>query len=58
MKNILGKLHKDQGGSIFVEMALLIIGVVFVVASQMNLLGSALGEKIGDIKTQVEQVGE
>ncbi|MHB8157419.1 MAG: hypothetical protein ACYDEQ_08520 [Desulfocucumaceae bacterium] len=58
MKNILKKLHKDQGGSIFVEMALLIIGVVFVVASQMNLLGSALGEKIGDIKAQVEQVGD
>lgn len=57
MKGLLASLHRDQGGSVFVEMALLIIGVVFVVASHMNELGAALGDKIGDIKTEVEQVG-
>ncbi|MCL5058569.1 MAG: hypothetical protein M1130_11405 [Actinobacteria bacterium] len=57
MKGLLASLHRDQGGSVFVEMALLIIGVVFVVASHMNQLGSSLGSKIDDIKTEVEQVG-
>jgi len=57
LKVFLARLHRGQGGSVFVEMALLIIGVVFVVASHMNELGAALGSKIGDIKTEVEQVG-
>jgi len=57
LKVFLARLHRGQEGSVFVEMALLIIGVVFVVASHMNELGAALGDKIGDIKTEVEQVG-
>ena len=51
------KLHKDQDGSVFVETALLIIGVALAVAPFMMSLGTSLGQKVGDIQTQVEQVG-
>ena len=52
------KLHENEGGSVFVETALLIIGVALAVAPFMMSLGTSLGEKVGDIQTQVEQVGE
>lgn len=57
MPEALKKLNSDQQGSVFVETALLIIGLVFVVASHLSSLGSAIGGKVDDIKTQVEQVG-
>lgn len=57
MKKMILRLHRDENGSVFVEMALLIIGVVLVVATHMNGLGSSLGDKIDEIKTEVEQVG-
>ena len=57
MLNVLRRLHNDQGGSVFIEVALLIIGVSLAVAPFMTGLGSALGVKIGEIKAQVEQVG-
>jgi Flp pilus assembly pilin Flp len=57
LKGLFTNLHRDQKGSVFVEMALLIIGVAFVVASHFNELGSSMGGKIDEIKSQVEQVG-
>lgn len=57
MLKIIERLHADQGGSAFVETALLIIGVALAVAPFMFGLGQALGDKINDIKDQVEQVG-
>jgi Flp pilus assembly pilin Flp len=55
--NTLKHLLFDESGSIFIEVALLIIGVALAVAPFMNGLGSALGCKIDEIKAQVEQVG-
>ncbi|MCL6478987.1 MAG: hypothetical protein K6T65_11315 [Peptococcaceae bacterium] len=57
MKGFFTSLHRDRKGSVFVEMALLIIGVAFVVAAHFSELGSAMGGKIDEIKSQVEQVG-
>jgi len=57
MLRISKNLHNDQGGSVFVETALLIIGIAFAVAPFMMALGTALGDKVEDIKDQVEQVG-
>lgn len=57
MLKLFKKLHHDQGGSAFVETALLIIGIAFAVAPFMMALGTALGGKVEDIKDQVEQVG-
>ena len=57
MLKFIRKLHSDQGGSVYIEMALLIIGVAMAVAPFMMSLGSTLGDKIQDIKTEVEQVG-
>lgn len=51
------KLHVDQGGSVFVETALLIIGVALAVAPFMMALGASIGDKVTEIKDQVEQVG-
>jgi len=57
MLKLLKNLHCDQGGSVFVETALLIIGVALAVAPFMMALGASLGNKVEDIKDQVEQVG-
>jgi len=57
MLKLLKKLHCDQKGSVFVETALLIIGVALAVAPFMMALGTSLGNKVEDIKDQVEQVG-
>jgi len=57
MPNVLRKMHNDQGGSVFVETALIIIGVALAVAPFMMALGTTLGGKVEDIKGQVEQVG-
>ncbi|MCL5057140.1 MAG: hypothetical protein M1130_03915 [Actinobacteria bacterium] len=55
--NFIRKLHSNQGGSVYIEMALLIIGVAMAVAPFIMSLGSTLGGKVQDIKTEVEQVG-
>lgn len=57
MLELVKRLDSDQGGSAFVETALIIIGVALAVAPFMMQLGSALGAKISEIKGQVEQVG-
>lgn len=57
MLNFLLRIHSNQKGSVFIETALLIIGVAMAVAPFMFDLGQALGDKIDDIKDQVEQVG-
>jgi len=57
MLKVFKKLHAAESGSVFVETALLIIGVVFAVAPFMMALGSSLGDKVEDIKDQVDQVG-
>ena len=57
MRKFIRKLHYDQGGSVYIEMALLIIGVAMAVAPYMLSLGSTLGDKVQDIKIEVEQVG-
>ncbi|MFZ5651626.1 MAG: hypothetical protein ACOY4I_12320 [Bacillota bacterium] len=57
MRRFIRKLHSNQGGSVYIEMALLIIGVAMAVAPYMLSLGSTLGGKVQDIKTEVEQVG-
>ncbi|MFZ5632142.1 MAG: hypothetical protein ACOY40_04780 [Bacillota bacterium] len=57
MRQMFDKLHQDQGGSVFVETALLIIGIAFAVAPFMFALGAELGGKIEDIKGEIEQVG-
>lgn len=57
MMNFIHKLHSNQGGSVYIEMALLIIGVAMAVAPFIMSLGSTLGGKVQDIKTEVEQVG-
>ncbi|MCL6612754.1 MAG: hypothetical protein K6T66_14555 [Peptococcaceae bacterium] len=57
MLGMIKRLHSDQGGSAFVETALIIIGVALAAAPYMMQLGSALGAKISEIKGQVEQVG-
>lgn len=51
------KLHSNQNGSVFIETALLIIGVALAVAPFMMALGATLGGKVEDIKNQVGQVG-
>ncbi len=51
------RLDSDQRASAFVETALIIIGVALAVAPFMMSLGSTLGDKIQEIKTEVEQVG-
>lgn len=57
MGELIKKLHSNQGGSVYIETALLIIGVALAVAPFMMALGSSLGNKVQNIKTQVEQVG-
>ncbi|MFZ5648131.1 MAG: hypothetical protein ACOY30_10995 [Bacillota bacterium] len=57
MLSIIKKMHRNQRASLYIEMALLIIGVGLAVASQMTTLGSTMGTKITDIKGQVELVG-
>ncbi|MCL4441583.1 MAG: Flp family type IVb pilin [Firmicutes bacterium] len=57
MYNLLLRLLKDQGGSIYIESALLIIGIAMAVAPFMMSLGATLGGKVEAIKDQVEQVG-
>jgi len=57
MLKVFKKLHAAESGSVFVETALLIIGVAFAVAPFMMALGSSLGDKVEDIKDQVDQVG-
>jgi Flp pilus assembly pilin Flp len=57
MRKFIWRLHSNQGGSVYIEMALLIIGVAMAVAPFMMSLGSTLGGKVQDIKTEVEQVG-
>ena len=56
MLKVFKKLHAAESGSVFVETALLIIGVAFAVAPFMMALGSSLGDKVEDIKDQVDQV--
>lgn len=55
-KSIL-KLHKEQGGSVYIETALLIIGIAMAVAPVMMDLGDTLSDKVTEIKSEVEQVG-
>lgn len=54
---LLKRLDCDQGGSVFVEVALLIIGVALAVAPFMLDLGETLGSKVEEIRDEVEQVG-
>jgi len=58
MLRYLKNIHRDQGGNVFVETALLILGISLAVAPYMVSLGSTLGGKVDDIRGQVEQVGE
>jgi len=56
-KAILTAIHKDQKGSYFVEMALVLIGVgltVFVAASGLSTNG--IVPKYNDISTQIQAV--
>lgn len=57
MLKLLGDLYREEGGSVFVEAALLIIGVAMAVAPYMMDLGQTLGNKTVEIKNQVDQVG-
>jgi|GEM_PF-1169732 len=56
-KKVLKTLHQDQGGSVYIETALLIIGIALAVAPVLMDLGKALGDKVAEIKNEVEQVG-
>ncbi|MCL6479782.1 MAG: hypothetical protein K6T65_15510 [Peptococcaceae bacterium] len=57
MQKMIKMLNSNQRGSVFVENALIIIGLALAVAPFMMALGSTLGDKIDEIKTEVEQVG-
>ncbi len=57
MLKLLKSLNSDQGGSVYIETALLIVGVALAVAPFMMALGTTLGNKVQDMKNQVEQVG-
>jgi Flp pilus assembly pilin Flp len=57
MMRKLKSLHGGQDGSVFIEAALLIIGVALAVAPFMTGLGSVLSGKVDEIRAQVEQVG-
>jgi hypothetical protein len=50
-------LNKNQQGSVFIETAFLIIGIVFAVAPLIFSLGDTLGNKVQEIQAEVEQVG-
>lgn len=51
------QIHYDEQGSVFIETALLIIGIAFAVAPFMFSLGDTLGGKVQNIQYEVEQVG-
>ncbi len=57
MLKLFKKIHQDQQGSVFIETALLILGVAFAVAPFMFSLGESLGSKVQDIQSEVDQVG-
>lgn len=57
MLKLLGRLNREQSGSVFVESALLIIGVALAVAPVIMQLGDSLGDKVGEIRSQVDRVG-
>lgn len=58
MVKLFKRLHKNQQGSYFIEIALTIIGLALVVGSYMKGLGSATGSKIGEITDKVSMVGQ
>lgn len=57
MLSLFKQLHREQAGSVFVETALLIIGIALAVAPFMFALGTEMARKLDDIKAEVEQVG-
>jgi hypothetical protein len=57
MFNYMKGLNMDQQGSVFIETAFLIIGIVFAVAPLIFSLGETLGNKVQEIQAEVEQVG-
>ncbi|MCL6478986.1 MAG: hypothetical protein K6T65_11310 [Peptococcaceae bacterium] len=56
-KGILAELHQNEGGSYFVEMALVLIGVAFVVFnSAAGLATDGIAPKYDDITTRIQGV--
>ena len=57
VKNLTVKLHQDQGGSYFVEMALVLIGVALVVfTSASGLATNGIVPKYTGISTEIQSV--
>lgn len=55
VKEMLTALHEDQGGSYFVEVALVLIGVAFVVFSAAaGLANDGIVPKYEDISDEIE----
>ncbi|NTW06148.1 MAG: hypothetical protein HGA27_08550 [Peptococcaceae bacterium] len=57
MFNYMKAFNQNQQGSVFIETAFLIIGIVFAVAPLIFSLGETLGNKVQEIQAEVEQVG-
>jgi hypothetical protein len=56
-KSILAELHQNEGGSYFVEMALVLIGVAFVVFNAASGLASeGIAPKYTEIQGKIENV--
>ncbi|HBV98025.1 MAG: hypothetical protein JL50_01040 [Peptococcaceae bacterium BICA1-7] len=56
-KKVMVALHEDQGGSYFVEMALVLIGVAFVVFNAASgLANDGIVPKYNNISTQIQGV--
>lgn len=54
-KEMLAALHEDQGGSYFVEVALVLIGVAFVVFTAAHgLANDGIVPKYDDISTEIQ----
>ncbi|OPX92848.1 MAG: hypothetical protein A4E53_00335 [Pelotomaculum sp. PtaB.Bin104] len=57
MKGFFTKLHNAQKGQAFIEVALIIILIVFAIAGPMRNLGTEIGNKTGEMRDRVTQVG-
>ena len=57
VKEMLVALHEDQGGSYFVEMALVLIGVAFVVfTAASGLANEGIVPQYNDISAEIQDV--